>query len=489
MATAQALIVSVTTATTVEVTAISDIHFLTPGNNFPGIFVRSEQQELIDPQEIVLDEASVFCNKQVRWLYYNSQRWQRLYPIDPQTLSLIQEYDTSYDVLTITWWLFTDCSWSIIQSGTIVGQLTFTNAGQQTQLIAGIWPVYHTNNYAPFWHNSFQYVADIPIGYIYDTIGGVWFVGWSFGQHERLITDLSDSTPIVDLVSVDGDSYSIYGEELLMASSDTTEDEEEWVSIMLQGIVGNTTNITTTQSQDIQENTAWLFLQPTSFTAADIVNTLRRKSRQLCQWQTIATTILPSSTVVCAIYESYNPSQTLTIDVATNQHANKTIIVKNANVELIGAMTASSDPLHIFIDNGNIIRDTNETDLVAIDTYWESITEDAVTQWILLKGNILLDGLMLPASWESFRHKTYLHGKLLSLHSPTDPSTEKITHITRKFGPGYEWFIWLDTVFGWRCDSDTNIWTDGSDCESAIDPYASAPFILIDKQYHSTLLQ
>ena len=169
----------------------SSIHFMAAGNNFVGNIFRLTNKS-VSPTiiEIVGWGGTKTCTKQIRGLYFNSQRGKRLRPLDTDTLNLLQQQDISYYDLELSWWLFTTCD-----SGNNYGifwAITYTRWGIQTQVVAGTKLQYTSNKIIPNMANSFQYFDNkVPIGYIYDSYGGIGYVGGSLSGHENLINYLS----------------------------------------------------------------------------------------------------------------------------------------------------------------------------------------------------------------------------------------------------------------------------------------------------------
>jgi len=86
-------------------------HFAYWGNDFAWIFF------LLSPwyswDSITLWAQTKTCSKQIKWLYYNDQRWFRLRPLDQQTLQTLQIASiTWYNNLTMSGWWYTLCSGS-----------------------------------------------------------------------------------------------------------------------------------------------------------------------------------------------------------------------------------------------------------------------------------------------------------------------------------------------------------------------------------------
>jgi len=77
------------------------IHFTAPGNNFVGSIFRLPTKS-VSPTHITLGVHSKICTKQIRGLYFNSQRGKRLRPLDEDTLTLLQQQNPSYSSLQMT---------------------------------------------------------------------------------------------------------------------------------------------------------------------------------------------------------------------------------------------------------------------------------------------------------------------------------------------------------------------------------------------------
>ena len=95
------------------------IHFADNGNDFWGFFYISNglwnASGNIATSEYIY-EVTIWgwspaawekyqCARQVRWFYYNAERWERLWPLDQETWSGLN----SMKFLNTTWWLYTRC--------------------------------------------------------------------------------------------------------------------------------------------------------------------------------------------------------------------------------------------------------------------------------------------------------------------------------------------------------------------------------------------
>ncbi len=61
--------------------------------------------------EFVIWSTTINCNKKITWLYFNPSRWFWIWPLDNSTLTTLKWEDTSYNSLSLTGWLYFDCSW------------------------------------------------------------------------------------------------------------------------------------------------------------------------------------------------------------------------------------------------------------------------------------------------------------------------------------------------------------------------------------------
>lgn len=79
----------------IDISAFADrfslVHFNAPGNNFVGSFLRlpSKSGTGIDISLNSGSDIKTGCTKQLRGLYFNSQRGKRVRPLDQETLDLL----------------------------------------------------------------------------------------------------------------------------------------------------------------------------------------------------------------------------------------------------------------------------------------------------------------------------------------------------------------------------------------------------------------
>lgn len=109
-------------------------------NSLSGILAWSWWITLQNPETIYItgSNTSVSCSKQLEWLYYNTIRWAKLWPMDQNTLNKLREIDWSYNNVSIEWWLYTDCIWTNMQDSYVVWQITHSNLWLKYILFAGL---------------------------------------------------------------------------------------------------------------------------------------------------------------------------------------------------------------------------------------------------------------------------------------------------------------------------------------------------------------
>lgn len=110
------------------------------GNNLTGILAWSWWISLSTPEVISLTgtSTSVTCYKQLEWLYYNSIRGSRLWPLDQNSLQQLKNLDSSYNGMILQWGLYTNCTWTNMQSNFVIGQVTHNQAWLRYELFAGM---------------------------------------------------------------------------------------------------------------------------------------------------------------------------------------------------------------------------------------------------------------------------------------------------------------------------------------------------------------
>lgn len=80
----------------------STVHFSVLGQDFGGGFFWNEAESLAEPQKIFVDDKEELrCNSKIRGYYYNSQRGERLWPLDEASRAELAAINNTYNSVTI----------------------------------------------------------------------------------------------------------------------------------------------------------------------------------------------------------------------------------------------------------------------------------------------------------------------------------------------------------------------------------------------------
>lgn len=158
----------------------TDIDFKYWGNKKIGVFLPRSLQTLSSDKTIVLNSGDVnTCTTQIRGLYYNNERGERLWPLDQNTLTWLQAIDSSYNDIQLSWWLFTNCSGTSSSSGNVYGQITITYHNTIYYLIGGTDYNFTTNLHGTNFSGSLKRINNNLSWYLRDSYWGIWEVLWT----------------------------------------------------------------------------------------------------------------------------------------------------------------------------------------------------------------------------------------------------------------------------------------------------------------------
>ncbi len=123
----------------------SNTRFKYGWNNFIGIIFRQTWANLFAPETISINgwAQQISCATQLRWVYYNNQRWRRLWPLDTGNLIALSgsTLTTWYSTMTMSGWFYTDCtsiSWYTPELYEVYGQITHNLNGLTYNMYAGM---------------------------------------------------------------------------------------------------------------------------------------------------------------------------------------------------------------------------------------------------------------------------------------------------------------------------------------------------------------
>lgn len=475
----------------------SPVHFTAPGNNFVGGIFWLPTKSLSGNIKITLDGQEKKCNKQVRGIYFNSQRGKRIWPLDEYTLELLQQTNTWYNQLEIEWWLYTSCTGD---DYSIFGQINYDRSNGTTgAIIAWTNLDYQENDYGNngnyTFANNLQYFDNkTPMGYIWDSYWWIGFIGGNLTGHEDLITYLNNGQTINDAFEqTDTGVTSTTGSRQFLSNISWNNASNIIRNLLVQW------SVWLSQSMAIQDRTSLLgnpwektiIIGTENISNATLINQAKQNMEKLCKGKTrlnLSALPPPSNSNVLCFYNT----QELEIDLLWDQtkYQNKTIIVKSGNIILSGSMENSFSGVDIFIDQWNLYIRNNPANLQSFDNQGYITMTGPINSGVLLRGTIIVNWLLIGWSrgnetW--YNHKLYVQGKISSLNTPFAPTQARMDFVEDVLGTDiYSSRIWLQNVFirtcllGW-------IGTDGSFCADA-SRISSIPLVIVDGKYSSRLL-
>ncbi len=466
------------------------IQFAWPGNNFVGSTFRLSTKS-VSPVTVTFGSAAKTCTKQLRGLYFNSQRGKRLRPLDEDTLNLLKIQNWLYDSLEVTGWLFTTCTWwgNTIDTYSIFWAITYTRSGKTSQLVAGTKLDFPNNKIGTWLAKSFQYFDNkIPIGYIYDSIGRIGFVGGILSGHQNLINYLSWWGTINSGFKYQWTSIvSSYPEQWTIEILSGNAMQTLW-NMIIQGSVGLSKTIAETERLSLLGNfrNNTVIYNASDINSSTLINFAKQKTQELCQGKEKNQDITTSTdSILC--YENRN----ITIDLTnTSTYKNKTILVKSGNVLLQWGMTGDSPSLDLFIDKGLLVLPQDWFTSQGFDEQGFPTNTAAVSSWLYLRGNLIINGLIVPESG-TFTHKLHIQGKVTMLNSPLIPTAGKNTQIEKLLWTDtytiHSGMINLQNVFTRGCNPNGG-GTDGTACALG-GVISRTPLVITNGNYRSNILQ
>lgn len=497
----------------------ADVHFFAPGNDYAGSFFWLPTQQILPSLQISLGADSRTCTKKVRWLYFGNARGTRLWPLDQQTLSGLIAIDSSYSGLSLAGWLYTSCTnasntWAL-ELYSVYGQINYTWKTKDFSISMG--RRYDVpNNLVMTWAplvSSVQYFNNqTPIGYIYDNIAGIGFIGGDLdlNAHTGIIASLNSGAYINNIFAfATGSTTTIVartnGTSYTVGSAVTAWLGTLWRIAVLGNVLLSRGWLGVDDRRSVLGNP-----KQTSIVLSDkmnisnSINQLKRVASQLCRGKTVyddTNWANAGEGVVCigSPSDSFSDIDPVTINLAdTNNYDGKTLVVYSKNVVVVENMP-SDTALNIFIDKGNLLISPPSPAGSAFDkdgNYGGAIT------WLLLRGNIFINGLLYGDGGNVVPNKLYIHGKFASLNTALEPTQSRKDQIESLFNNATTTYgselatgsfcggnncINFNNVFTRECQLN-GMGSDGNVCNLTGDRFKDNPLIVIDTFIPTDLL-
>ena len=516
----------------------SHLHFDFGGNNFWGLIysdgVKPVSNFNLDLQknigeEIVRNGKTIHCYDQLKGLYYNSQRGERLWPLDEDTRNIPMFHD-GFSGLTMTWGIYTHCESDEVEidSNSFFGYLTHNYDNHDYGLIAGV-QYDATGNvitWETFANNLQTFNQQYNLGLIYDFNGWIAGFGISFNTWgENFVTQTNTHPSNNFFHNNDGSFTWEYGDpngdaltgEVVFAGRYCKKMEEyfgpttgatlcnllnsgfnnhtwTWINInagsfidqmlllKIQGIIGMSTDV----ADDVkniagnEKDSKTQYFSSVNVNNATLINAAKKESEKLCQgkWSTTLT----NSDVICI-------DRSKEINDIQN-YDGKTIILRNGILTLKGNSRNLNNGINVFVDRGNLKFAFDGDKRQTFNERWfpTANSTDAIYSGIYLKGNFIVNGLVEVEEEKDYKY--FIHGKFTSLntYSAASSSYERLHQIQNLLSGVVPEIGGTDVgnlvskadltqVFRWRC----NYWhsTDESNCNTG--DFANSPLNIINQ--------
>ena len=482
----------------------STVHFNVWGNDFGGGFFWTEAKALATPQEVSANGERLLCSAQIRGFYYNSQRGERLWPLDTDSQGDLARIQSSYNPsqLTINWGFYTNCQKK--QAGKVVpenedgrtnslygiyGRITHTYKGREYSIYAGLLNNLQQNELptAELRCNFQRIDNQYPFGYIYDKAGGIALVGAyvkseNLAQvnafHESFTEKLSKTKCVNDFYSLREDpnnpekTIPQTNDSILWPKDDTLifgngNALETMMNLGIRGIVGLSSQVQTSDQKGIENNTQKTsLLVSTTENISNIINIANKRAESLCRnrWGNLT----PNGDIICAKNGG---------SIDPKRYAGKTIVIKEGDLTLTEYMDATSQPITILLIHGDLkLKNTNASQTFLGNGYPD---KNGIIKANFLKGNFIINGLIQNQGTE-ITNKLIVHGKIASFNTLQEPNDQTKVKL-RNIGIDTSKKIWLSEIFTWKCNIDTGKDTVGNPCGQEND--GTSKSFLIDKSF------
>ena len=484
----------------------STVHFNVWGNDFGGGFFWTEAKALATPQVVTANGERLHCSAQIRGFYYNSQRGERLWPLDTDSQGDLARIQSSYtpSQLTINWGFYTNCQKE--QAGKIIpenedgrtnslygiyGRITHTYKGHEYSIYAGLLNKLERNELptAELRCNFQRIDNQYPFGYIYDKAGGIALVG-AYVKSENLaqVNAFHESfTKKLDARKCVNDFYSLredpnnpgktipQTDDSILRPKDNTlifgngNALETMMNLGIRGIVGLSSQVQTSDQKGIENNTQKTsLLVSTTENISNIINIANKRAESLCRnrWGNLT----PNGDIICAKNGG---------EIDPRSYAGKTIVIKEGNLTLTKYMETTSQPITILLIHGDLILPNTNANQTFLGNGYPD--RDGIIKANFLKGNFIINGLIQNQGTE-ITNKLIVHGKIASFNTLQEPNEQTKVKLS-KIGINTNKKIWLSEIFTWKCNLKEGIDLNGNPCGKLTEGQDPNKDFLIDKSF------
>lgn len=492
----------------------STVHFNVGGNDFWGGFFWTDTKVLATPQIITANRETLSCTDQVRGFYYNSQRGERLWPLDEDSKTDLQSVKWDYKFLEINGGFYTNCQKNSTNGKNetdnrtnphtaIYGRITHKYKGKQYSLYAGLLnDITHNELPQAALRCNLQRIDNqYPFGYIYDKAGGIAMVG-AYVKSDKLESVNAFHTAFTEKLKQENCVNDFY---FMKESEDpnnpgikpVTDDWnlgpldndlifgngsalETMMNLGIRGIVGLSSQVQTKDQNKIENNTRQTsLLVSTTENIANIINLANKRAEALCRnkWENKIPQN-PTNEVICSKNgESIN----------SRAYWGKTIIIEKGDLTLNNYMETTDQPITILLMKWDLqLPNTNANQTFLGNGYPD---KNGIIKANFLKGNFIINGLIQGKSNSDnekingqVQRKLIVHGKIASFNTLNTP-TKEVKENIKKIGIDTNKKIGLSEIFTWKCDLKEGTDIDKKPCGQLTEGQDPNRNFLVDKSF------
>ena len=403
---------------------LSPVHFGDNGNNFGWFFYFSNGEDYSSGNvgtEIKWrnseenQEVTYTCNQTMKWFYYNSERWERLWPLDEDTSESWGMTGSSVPVgdrVKIEWWLYTRCvkawyqdmldaceaeskaewvenpedalrdciernQWDYLDDNSYYWSIEHTYKGYRYWLIAWVkydtvdrWLSVKEKSNKAILSPTFQRVENrYPVWLIYDYnwwVGLVWceltdiVVGTGSESLKNFVNMLSGGAWAAEFFTYTGEDerYVEVNNGLNFNCRNIWSAWNSLIWMIVDGIVGMSSE---SEAGIIwnQENSKMQYFSSSNINNATLINYVKQRAGVLCRWKWNKSK--STDRVICKSGEDV-PDASI--------YAWKTLVVKNGSVTV--KPNDNNEYIYdIFVDEGwQLIIDDTDDELFVFKRDW-----------------------------------------------------------------------------------------------------------------------
>lgn len=367
-----------------------------------------ENTESTDLFEVTTDSGKSLyeCRSQIKWFYYNAQRWERLWPLDVETWSGLE-----MQWLEMTWWIYTLCAQKWYQDA-----LEKCERGEYCGLtcdynecVARVRNDFSAGGYGYYWGLQQEYSGDtynlvmwvdydantnwfitiesgsdlastfvrlnnkFPVWFIYDNkwwLGLAWcmFTSLTGGSMKNLVKEVKEKW-LAGVFRTAGTWYIEYYGSLPWITCTGISFQDRLTKILIEWIMwlSNSGTGWDTKFWTIgnSSDTKMQYFATKSVSNVTMMNYDRRRAELLCRWKWI--NIEPSingngEKIICLDGVNVDSGKAI-----LSKQYGKTLIVKNGNVTISPMQADGTDYYDIFILSGNLLIDEENANKFVID--------------------------------------------------------------------------------------------------------------------------